>query len=299
MVRYSADGGNETIIARGLRNSAGFDWSPIDGRIYATDNGRDMLGDDFPPCELNKIEEGGHFGWPYANGDKVPDPDFGEGNETIIRDSISPVFGFSAHNAPLGIEFVRSKKFPEEYWGAAIVALHGSWNRSEKDGYKVVSLHWDESGNVTEKEFVSGLLFDGEAFGRPSDVTEGRDGAFYISDDFADVIYRVAFGEEQAGFEVKLAKKFSAKETLATLNEQNPGDLSRQGLQLYKQFQCVGCHQDDAPELKTLEGLGAKYDLETLSATLEKPKAPMPLFPMNDAQRRAVSVYLIERYPGR
>ena len=298
MVRYSADGSNETIIARGLRNSAGFDWSPVDGQIYATDNGRDMLGDDFPPCELNKIEEGKHFGWPFANGDKVPDPDFGDGNESIIRSSISPVFGFNAHNAPLGIEFVRSEKFPDTYWGAAIVALHGSWNRSEKDGYKVVSLHWDESGNITQKDFVSGLLVDGQAFGRPAEVTEGPDGAFYISDDYADVIYRVAFGEVQTEFELNAAKKFSAGETLATLSEQALQDFSGDGLRLYQQFQCVGCHQDSALGLKQLDGLGEKYDLETLSAYLKNPNAPMPLFPMDDEQRRAVSVYLIERYPG-
>ena len=94
MMRFNPDGTGGIIFARGLRNSAGFDWRPADGRIYATDNGRDYLGDNFPPCEFNLIQQGGNYGWPYANGDKVPDPDFGAGHEDIIAGSIhkSPLF---------------------------------------------------------------------------------------------------------------------------------------------------------------------------------------------------------------
>lgn len=110
MVRYNPDGTGEEIFARGLRNSAGFDWSPVDGHIYATDNGRDLLGDNFPPCELNKVEKGNHYGWPFANGNNIPDPDYGEGNENIVRSSIAPAHGFRPHNAPLGIAFVRGDK---------------------------------------------------------------------------------------------------------------------------------------------------------------------------------------------
>ena len=197
MVRYQPDGSGEVIFAQGLRNSAGFDWSPLDGQIYATDNGRDMLGDEFPPCELNLLQAGAHYGWPFANGHNVPDPDFGTKNPRIVATSLAPVFDFKPHNAPLGIEFVpASSFFPERFQNSAIVALHGSWNRSQKDGYKVVSLHWDASGRITSKDLVSGFLQGDAVSGRPAEVTAGPDGAFYISDDFAQVIYRLAYKEE-------------------------------------------------------------------------------------------------------
>ena len=150
ILRYQLDGSGEKLFATGLRNSAGFDWSPEDGQLYATDNGRDLLGDDFPPCELNRIRAGGFYGWPYANGDRVRDPDLGSGKDTVIADSIPPVFDFPAHNAPLGIVFLRSPIHRSYMAGSAVVALHGSWNRSRKDGYKVVSLHWDANGIIAQ-----------------------------------------------------------------------------------------------------------------------------------------------------
>ncbi len=193
IVRYRLDGTGEEVFAHGLRNAVGFDWRPEDGEIYATDNGRDLLGDDFPPCELNRVVRGGFYGWPYANGDNVPDPDLGPGNAERIRGAIPPVHGFRAHNAPLGITFVRGAAVPESYRGAALVALHGSWNRSRKDGYKVVSLHWLEDGRIEERDFAVGFELDEDVIGRPVDVAEGLDGAFYVSDDYAGVIYRVAY----------------------------------------------------------------------------------------------------------
>ena len=192
MLRYRPDGSGEEILATGLRNSAGFDWSPLDGQIYATDNGRDMLGDDYPPCELNKIEPGKFYGWPYANGNNDPDPDMGEGKERDIAAATPIIHGVRAHTAPLGIIFLRSRQLPEEYRGAALVALHGSWNRSEKDGYEVVSLHWDEAGQIEERPFMTGFLLDDEAIGRPAELTEGPDGSIYVADDYAGAIYRVS-----------------------------------------------------------------------------------------------------------
>jgi len=196
MLRYRADGSGEEVLATGLRNSAGFDWSPRDGQLYATDNGRDMLGDDYPPCELNKIEQDKFYGWPYANGNNDPDPDMGEGKEREIATAVPMQHGFRAHTAPLGIIFLRSPMIPQEYKGAALVALHGSWNRSEKDGYEVVSLHWDESGQIEERTFMSGFLKDDEVIGRPAELTEGPDGAIYIADDYAGAIYRVFYSKE-------------------------------------------------------------------------------------------------------
>jgi len=193
MMRYRPDGSGEEIYAGGLRNSEGFDWSPVDGALYATDNGRDLLGDDFPPCEFNKIEQGGFYGWPFASGDKVKDPDYGKDRETEIASSIAPAHSFRAHNAPLGMVFLRHKNLPVDYQHAALVALHGSWNRSQKDGYKVVSLHWQADSSIKEKDFMSGFLQDDNVIGRPAEIIESDNGDIFISDDYAGAIYRVRY----------------------------------------------------------------------------------------------------------
>jgi len=195
MMRFDADGTHGEIYATGLRNSEGFDWND-NGDLYATDNGRDLLGDDFPPCEFNKIEQGKFYGWPFANGDRIPDPNYGAGHDKEIAASTPPAHGFHPHNAPLGMTFIHHAKVPDDYKGAALVALHGSWNRRKKDGYKVVSLHWQPDGSIVEKDFLTGLLNDDTVSGRPADVVEGPDDAIYISDDFAGAIYRVIYTGE-------------------------------------------------------------------------------------------------------
>jgi len=195
IVRYRADGSGEEIFATGLRNAVGFDWQPGTGALYANDNGRDLLGDDFPPCELNHVEFGGFYGWPFVNGDGIPDPDFGTKDPERVNRAISPVHGYPAHNAPLGLRFIRSGAVPPEFHGAALSALHGSWNRTEKDGYKVVSIHWLPDGTIEQRDFITGFEIDDDVIGRPVDVVEGPDGAFYVSDDLSGSIYRVAYGE--------------------------------------------------------------------------------------------------------
>ncbi len=197
MLRYDAEGGRAEIFATGLRNTVGYDWHPVTGELYGTDNGRDFLGDDFPPCELNRIGQDQFYGWPYANGNRVPDPDFGEGNEEKILNSQPPAHGFGAHTAPLGMTFLRGKRWPDYLQGAALVALHGSWNRSEKSGYKVVSLHFDEKGGVTEKLFITGFERDDDVIGRPVDIVEDPEGHFYLSDDFTGSVYRVTYKDEK------------------------------------------------------------------------------------------------------
>jgi glucose/arabinose dehydrogenase len=196
ILRYRPDGSGEEVFARGIRNPVGFDWRPGTGDLYATDNGRDLLGDDFPPCELNRVVAGGFYGWPYANGDNLPDPDLGKGHEERIRSAIPPAHPFRAHNAPLGIAFVRTAAAPAAFRGAALVALHGSWNRTRKDGYKVVSLHWRPDGTIEERDFLVGFELDEDVIGRPVDVAEGPDGAIYVSDDYAGAVYRVVPGDE-------------------------------------------------------------------------------------------------------
>lgn len=198
ITRYHLDGTGQQIYATGLRNAVGFAWQPGTGALYATDNGRDFLGDDFPPCEVDRVVEGGFYGWPFANGDRVPDPDFGDGHADMIAKSIPPAHGFGAHVAPLGITFYSATQFPERYRGAAFVAQHGSWNRSHKSGYKVVALLFDADGTIREEDFATGFEVNEQVFGRPVDVAVGPDGALYVSDDFGGAIYRIAYAA--AGF---------------------------------------------------------------------------------------------------
>ncbi len=194
LLRFRPDGRDVQIVATGLRNSVGFDWRPGTGALYATDNGRDLLGDDFPPCELNLVRLGGFYGWPVANGNRVPDPNLRAGQDERIRESIPPAHSFGAHTAPLGIVFLKHSALPAEWRGAALVAQHGSWNRTSKSGYKVVSLHWADDGAIEERDFLVGFEQNENVIGRPVDVAEGADGTIYVSDDYASAVYWVKYG---------------------------------------------------------------------------------------------------------
>jgi glucose/arabinose dehydrogenase len=191
VLRMRPDGTEREVFATGLRNSVGFDWAPWDGALYATENGRDLLGDDLPPDELNRIERGGFYGWPFAYGNRVSDPDLGSGNPPEVARSLPPVHEFRAHNAPLGIAFLRGAAFPAGYERTALVALHGSWNRRQPDGYKVVALHWQPDGRIVERDFLTGFLSEDGILGRPAGVAQGPDGAIFVTDDYAGVVYRV------------------------------------------------------------------------------------------------------------
>jgi len=169
----------------------GLDWAPWDDALYATENGRDLLGDDLPPDELNRIEQNAFYGWPFVYGAGVPDPDLGAGHAAEAARAIAPVHAFRAHNAPLGLAFLRGPGLPPGYSRTALVALHGSWNRSQPDGYKVVALDWQPDGRIVERDFLTGFLGDAGVLGRPAGIAQGPDGAIYITDDYAGVIYRV------------------------------------------------------------------------------------------------------------
>jgi hypothetical protein len=241
LLRFRPDGSEAEIFASGLRNSVGFDWKPDTGELFATDNGRDLLGDDFPPCELNRVVRGGFYGWPLANGDRVVDPDLGVGRESEVEASIPPVHGFRAHTAPLGITFLQGDSAPAPYRGAALVALHGSWNRHEKDGYEVVSLHWHPDGSVEERPFLSGFLEDGDVIGRPVDVAEGPDGAIYVSDDYAGSIYRIGWGEpSRAAGDRPRVDPSERPEPLARLTVAERASGSARGAALYELHACAG-----------------------------------------------------------
>jgi len=196
MMVMNADGGDARIFATGLRNTVDFTWYEPSGALYGTDNARDLLGDGIPQDELNLIVDGGFYGWPIAYDNRVFDDYTDDTPALRAKAAASTVMahGFGAHRAPLGIGFVRGEKLPEEYKNSMMAGLHGSWNSSVLVGYKVVSLHLDEDGSITEKDFMTGFLTpDEDVLGRPVDVLEGADGALYITDDYAGVVYRVNY----------------------------------------------------------------------------------------------------------
>ncbi len=193
IVRYNPDGTGEEIFARGLRNAVSFAWRPGTDELWATDMGRDWLGDDFPPDELDLVIRGMDYGWPYCNGDRVPDPDFGSPQRCAATQP--PMLGFQAHSAPIGLRFCDGCALPQAYRGDLFVAFHGSWNRSTPTGYKVVVVSFEGGRPTGYSDFVSGWLTGSQAWGRPVDAIFGPDGALYVSDDRAGAVYRIAPAE--------------------------------------------------------------------------------------------------------
>jgi Glucose/sorbosone dehydrogenases len=194
ITRMDADGGNREIIARGVRNTVGFTWHPETGELWFTDNNRDMMGDDTPPGELNRLTEvGQHFGFPFCHGGTVPDPDFG--SQRPCSDFVPPVQPLGAHVAALGVKFDTGSMFPKSYKGHAFLAEHGSWNRSSKVGYRISLVKLDGNQPVGYEPFIYGWLDEEsqEAFGRPVDLLFLKDGSLLISDDVGDAIYRVTY----------------------------------------------------------------------------------------------------------
>jgi glucose/arabinose dehydrogenase len=298
--RYDRDGSNGRVYATGLRNAVGFAWHPRTQELYATDNGRDLLGDDFPPCELDRVVVGGFYGWPYANGNKVPDPDFGSAADRV-ESSLPPVHSFAAHTAPLGITFYTGRTFPARYREAAFVALHGSWNRSKKSGYSVVGLFFGADGGIIEENFATGFEADEDVSGRPVDIAVGPDGALYVSDDYAGAIYRIAYGAAASASGEPPAPAVRVTQSAGGV-EMDPrlrNIALDQGRQLWSQHQCGSCHEKDggAETDRPLSALGRKYDLNALMTFLKTPQPPMPVFPLTEFERRDLSIFLLDRYP--
>ncbi|WP_444942862.1 PQQ-dependent sugar dehydrogenase [Microbulbifer sp. ZKSA006] len=299
IMRMKPNGHNFEIYATGLRNSVGFDWSPKDGGLYATDNGRDWLGDKLPPDELNLIRQGQFYGWPYAYGNRIPDPEFSaEASPKIqqkIADSIPPVHEFPAHNAPLGIRFLRSAEQPPDYRNAALVALHGSWNRSVKDGYKVVSLHWGDNGEIRQRDFLWGFLSEDRqaVYGRPVAIAEDNRGNIYISDDYAGAIYRVRQGAPR---QTILAARQAPLQKITTAAAISTNAATVQlGAQLYRAHDCAHCHQAQFP----LRNLSTKYTAQGLADYFDAPTPPMPNYNFTQVQKKALAHYLLSRQANR
>ena len=192
ILRMNADGSGIETVARGIRNSVGFAWHPVTGELWFTDNGRDMLGDDVPSCELNRVTAvGQHFGFPFMHGVNTPDPEFGKSRPA--EPLVPPVAELGPHVAPLGMLFYTGTQFPAAYRNSILIAEHGSWNRSEKIGYRVVKVTLDAAGKVTSQEpFASGWLKGERVSGRPVDLEQLPDGSVLLSDDEAGVIYRIS-----------------------------------------------------------------------------------------------------------
>lgn len=194
IVRFDVETGEKEWVARGVRNSVGFAWHPQSKELWFSDNGRDWMDDETPPCEINRVTTAGeHFGYPYFHGGTIPDPEFGEGKKA--GDYVKPAHNLGAHVAPLGIHFYQGDMFPAEYKKRLLVAEHGSWNRSKKAGYRVM-MATIENNKVTEYQpFIEGWLEEKEdtAWGRPVALLAMPDGSVLLSDDFADTIYRVTY----------------------------------------------------------------------------------------------------------
>ena len=198
LTRMQADGRQMEDVAFGIRNTVGFDWRPGTNQLWFTDNGRDLLGDDLPSDELNRIDRlGAHFGFPYCHQGDTLDPEFGKGKD--CRNYVPPVVKLGAHVASLGMRFYApqqagDRQFPTEYKSAIFIAEHGSWNRSKKVGYRVAVVRLDGDRVIEDKPFISGWLrADESVWGRPADVQVMPDGALLVSDDMNGVIYRIDY----------------------------------------------------------------------------------------------------------
>lgn len=181
------DGKNPRIFAKGLRNSVFITTDPQTDKLWGTEMGRDFLGDDLPPDEINIIEEGKDYGWPVCFGNKIYDLNFGKKSRSYCENTQSPIYEIQAHAAPLGLTFGQ---------GDLLVAYHGSWNRSKPVGYKVVRLKIRDNRILGEEDFITGFLPEeikdaGQVIGRPVDLIFNKEGSLFLSDDKAGIVYKI------------------------------------------------------------------------------------------------------------
>jgi len=192
IIRMNADGSDRETYASGIRNSVGFTWHPDTEELWFTDNGRDMLGDDLPPGELNRApRQGLHFGFPYCHAGELLDPKFGEGK--TCEDYRAPAQKLGPHVAPLGVKFYTGDMFPEEYRGQVFIAEHGSWNRTEKIGYRITLVRLENGVPVSYEPFAEGWLQGESVSGRPVDLLVLEDGSMLVSDDLSGKLYRITY----------------------------------------------------------------------------------------------------------
>lgn len=193
ITRINPDGSGFEVFASGVRNTVGFDWHPETNELWFTDNGRDWMGDDMPPDELNHAPQPGmHFGYPHCHGKSISDPEFSAGHD-CGADFTPAAVELGPHVASLGMRFYTGSMFPEEYRGQIFIAEHGSWNRSTPIGYRVTLVQLEDGKPVSYEVFAEGWLDGGTVWGRPVDVLVMPDGALLVSDDYNNAIYRIAY----------------------------------------------------------------------------------------------------------
>ena len=197
--RMKPDGTGKEVFARGLRNTIGFDWHPQTKEMWGMDHGVDWLGDDYPREELNKLEKGADYGWPYCTNEQKPDtrikPKNGTTGEQYCQSTRPPALAYTAHSAPIWMLFYTGAMFPAEYKNDALVAMHGSWNRKPVSGYEVLRIRYQNGKPTKFEPFLSGFVVSGGAqqFGRPAGLAVMKDGSLLVSDDDNGVIYRVTY----------------------------------------------------------------------------------------------------------
>ena len=311
ILRIALDGSTEEIFATGLRNTLGFDWHPTTGVLWGGDNGRDLLGDDVPPEELNRIVEGGFYGWPYFYGDNVIDRDF-DATPPPEADPVAPAMTLKAHMAPVSFRFVSTEKAPAALQGNALMGLHGSWNRTTKSGYMIAMISFDDDGQPTGyAPYISGFLKDGSAWGRPVDTAFGPDGALYVSDDYAGAVYRIAYdGSTATGKAPSAAQPAVSSQTptekhppgtavVSTAEKAGlPDGHAEAGKDLYRGKGCAGCHGTGpgATAAVPLQNL-SRYAPEEIAAILTSPPGNMPSYRFEPQQLADLATYLRQTYP--
>jgi glucose/arabinose dehydrogenase len=190
IMRMKPDGSGLEVFAKGIRNTVGFDWSPLTNELWFTDNGRDWMGDDMPPDELNHApQKGMHFGYPYCHGKEISDPEYGD--KRNCNEFVPAAMELGPHVAALGMRFYTGTMFPAEYKNQIFIAEHGSWNRSVPIGYRITLVKVENNQAKSYEVFAEGWLQGRTAWGRPVDVLVMPDGALLVSDDHAGCIYRI------------------------------------------------------------------------------------------------------------
>jgi glucose/arabinose dehydrogenase len=193
ITRMNADGTGREVFATGIRNTVGFTWHPVTKELWFTDNGRDWLGEDVPPDELNRAPTAGlNFGFPFCHAGEIKDPEFGKLGD--CSKATPPARKLGAHVAPLGLKFYTGTQFPESYRNQIFIPEHGSWNRKERAGYRVTLVRLDGDKATSYEPFITGWNQPDTVLGRPADLLIMPDGSMLISDDMAGVIYRVSYG---------------------------------------------------------------------------------------------------------
>ena len=307
IMRYELDGSGETIYATGLRNSVDFDWQPGTGDLYATDNGRDMLGDDFPPCELNRIVEGGFYGWPYANGDRVPDPDFGSGKAELIARSIPPVHGFGAHTAPLGMTFYDGSDVSREVSRCGLrraarlvepleeVRLPGGRGVPRPRTARARSASSPDSRSTSASTVVRWTSRSART-ARSTSRTTSRARSTACSTAPRRRCPRASSAPPPAR---RRQVHRRATRWRASPPTERDAALAR-GRDLWQTSGCSRVPRRSRRGSETyrpLDGLRAKYTIESLVTFLRAPQPPMPVYPFADEQRRQLAIYLLATHP--